>query len=276
MLASPFTFFRGAAAIMAADLAPTPRTDIHAQLCGDAHLANFGAFGSPERKLLFDINDFDETLPGPWEWDVKRLAASVEVAGRDLGFSSADRRAAVLACVEAYRTQMRASAEMQTLDAWYDHLDIDKLMDWVQDEVAAKRLGKKEASEAAADVAKARTRDHQRVLEKRTAEIDGKLRIVAAPPLIVPLEDFDGANEWNEETMREVVAAYRSSLADHHHPIEEFEYVHAARKVVGIGSVGNRRPGGAARRPRRPRRSLSAGEGGPAVGARALHRRQRA
>jgi uncharacterized protein (DUF2252 family) len=238
MLASPFAFFRGAAAIMAADLAATTRTEIHVQLCGDAHLANFGTFGSPERKLLFDINDFDETLPGPWEWDVKRLAASFEVAGRELGFSPADRRGAVLACVEAYRTQMRTSAALRTLDAWYDHLDVDALMDWVQAEAAAKRLGKREASEAAQDVARARRRDHQRVLEKRTAEVDGRLRIVAAPPLIVPLEELDESGRWDEETMRQVIVAYRDSLADHHHPIEEFEYVHAARKVVGVGSVG--------------------------------------
>jgi uncharacterized protein (DUF2252 family) len=238
MLASPFAFFRGAAAVMAADLATTPRSGIHVQLCGDAHLANFGAFGSPERKLLFDINDFDETLPGPWEWDVKRLAASVEVAGRELGFARADRRAAVLACVEAYRVQMRASAEMRTLDAWYDHLDIDRLMEWVQAEVSARRLGRKEAREAAEDVARARRRDHQRVLEKRTTELDGKLRIVAAPPLIVPLEELGESEGWSEELMRQVIAAYRESLVDHHHPIEEFEYVHAARKVVGIGSVG--------------------------------------
>jgi uncharacterized protein (DUF2252 family) len=238
MLASPFTFFRGGAGIMAADLAATPRTDIHVQLCGDAHLANFGTFGSPERKLLFDINDFDETLPGPWEWDVKRLAASFEVAGRDLGFAPADRQAAVLACVEAYRIQMRESAAMNTLDAWHDHLDVDALMEWVQAEVAAKRLGKREASEAAEDVAKARRRDHQRVLDRRTAEVDGQLRIVAAPPLIVPLEELDDAGRWSEEAIRQVIAAYRESLADHHHPIEEFEYVHAARKVVGIGSVG--------------------------------------
>ncbi len=238
MLASPFSFYRGAAAVMAADLAPTARTGIHVQLCGDAHLANFGAFGSPERKLLFDINDFDETLPGPWEWDVKRLAASLEVAGRELGFASADRRAAVLACVEAYRTQMRASAEMSTLDAWYDHLDVDRLMEWVQTEVSEGRLGKKEAREAAEDVAKARRRDHQRVLDKRTTEVDGNLRIEAAPPLIVPLEDLDESDGWNEETMRQVFASYRETLARHHHPIEEFEYVHAARKVVGVGSVG--------------------------------------
>jgi uncharacterized protein (DUF2252 family) len=238
MLASPFAFFRGAAAVMAADLSATPSSGIHVQLCGDAHLANFGVFGSPERKLLFDINDFDETLPGPWEWDVKRLAASVEVAGRELGFARGERRAAVLACVEAYRLQMRASAAMRTLDAWYDHLDVDRLMEWVGAEVSAKRLGRKEAREAAEDVARARRRDHQRVLEKQTSEIDGELRIVADPPLIVPLEQLGASDGWNEELMRQVIAAYRHSLVHHHHPIEEFEYVHAARKVVGVGSVG--------------------------------------
>jgi uncharacterized protein (DUF2252 family) len=238
MLASPFTFFRGAALLMAADLAATPRSGIHVQLCGDAHLANFGAFGSPERKLLFDINDFDETLPGPWEWDVKRLAASLEVAGRDLGFRAADRRASVLGCVEAYRTQMRASAGLSTLDAWYDHLDVDRLMDWVRAELAAKRVGKREAREAAQDVARARKRDHLRLLEKRTSNVGGMPRIVAEPPLIVPIEDIVDPGEPIEELMRELIAVYRESLADHHHPIEEFEYVHAARKVVGIGSVG--------------------------------------
>jgi uncharacterized protein (DUF2252 family) len=238
MLPSPFTFFRGAALIMASDLAATPRSGIHVQLCGDAHLANFGAFGSPERKLLFDINDFDETLPGPWEWDVKRLAASIEVAGRDLGFAASDRRATVLACVEAYRAQMRVSARMSTLDAWYDHLDVDRLMDWVHAAVAAKRLSKKEAKEAAQDVAKARERDHLRVLDRRTSDVDGAPRIVADPPLIVPIEDLVDPGEPVEKLMREVIAAYRETLAGHHHPIEEFEYVHAARKVVGIGSVG--------------------------------------
>jgi uncharacterized protein (DUF2252 family) len=238
MIASPFTFFRGAALIMAADLAASPRSHIHVQLCGDAHLANFGTFGSPERKLLFDINDFDETLPGPWEWDVKRLAASIEVAGRDLGFGAADRRASVLACLEAYRLQMRASAGLSTLDAWYDHLDVDQLMTWVRAEVAAKRLGKQEAKEAAQDVARARKRDHSRVLEKRTSDVGGTPRIVADPPLIVPIEDLVAPGESIEQLVQALIAAYRDTLADHHHPIEEFEYVHAARKVVGIGSVG--------------------------------------
>jgi uncharacterized protein (DUF2252 family) len=241
MLVSPFTFFRGGALILAADLVGSPRSEINVQLCGDAHLSNFGVFGSPERKLLFDINDFDETLPGPWEWDVKRLAASVEVAGRELGFSADDRRAAVTAGVGAYRAQMRAAAEMSTLDAWYAHMDVAQVMDWVSGEVTAKRLGKKEAREAAQDVAKARTRDHVRVLEKRTSEIGGELRIVADPPLIVPIEDLaepGTPREAIDQSMRNLIQSYRRTLARHHHPIEEFDYVHAARKVVGVGSVG--------------------------------------
>ena len=241
MLVSPFTFFRGGALIMAADLATTPRSHINVQLCGDAHLSNFGVFGTPERKLLFDINDFDETLPGPWEWDVKRLAASMEVAGRDLGFSRTDRREIVTACVAEYRGQMRAAAEMSTLDAWYDHLDTDRIMAWISGEVTAKRLGKREAREAAADIEKARERDHLRVFRKRAGEVDGELRIVADPPLIVPIEDLAGLGTDPEEidrSMRKLIASYRRTVGRHHHPVEEFEYVHAARKVVGVGSVG--------------------------------------
>ncbi len=241
MLESPFTFFRGAALIMAADLAATPRSGVNVQLCGDAHLSNFGVFGSPERKMLFDINDFDETLPGPWEWDVKRLAASLEVAGRDLGFAPDDRREVVKACVAEYRGQMRTAAELGTLDAWYDHLDVDQIMDWMQGEVRAKRLGKQEAKEAAEDVERARARDHLRVLKKRAGEIDGELRIVADPPLIVPIEDLavpGTTREQIDRSMRKLIQSYRRTLARHHHPIEEFEYVHAARKVVGVGSVG--------------------------------------
>ena len=243
MLDSPFTFYRGAALIMAADLAASPRSGINVQLCGDAHLSNFGVFGSPERKLMFDINDFDETLPGPWEWDVRRLAASMEVAGRDLGFAPADRRDIVTACVAEYRGQMRAAAEMSTLDAWYDHLDADQLMDGIRAEVRAKRLGKKEAKEAAEDLEKARERDHQRVFRKRTGDVDGELRIVADPPLIVPIEDLAGPGTGREEidrSMRKLIASYRRTVGRYHHPVEEFEYVDAARKVVGVGSVGTR------------------------------------
>jgi uncharacterized protein (DUF2252 family) len=244
MLDSPFAFFRGAALIMGADLAATPRSHINVQLCGDAHLSNFGVFGSPERKLMFDINDFDETLPGPWEWDVKRLAASLEVAGRDLGFAPGDRRDVVTACVAEYRGQVRAAAEMTTLDAWYDHLDADQLMEGIRAEVRAKRLGKKEAREAAEDLERARQRDHKRVFRKRTTgELEGELRIVADPPLIVPIEDLAGPDTTPDEidrSMRKLIATYRRSLSRYHHPVEEFEYVHAARKVVGVGSVGTR------------------------------------
>jgi uncharacterized protein (DUF2252 family) len=244
MLDSPFAFFRGAALIMAADLAPTPRSGVNVQLCGDAHLSNFGVFGSPERQLMFDINDFDETLPGPWEWDVKRLAASVEVLGRDLAFSRADRREIIETGVREYRNTMRKAAGMQTLAAWYDHLDTEQILGWVREEVSEKRLAKEELKRAENHVAKARTRDSMRVFAKRADEIDGQLRIIADPPLIVPIDDLlppgtdrDEAEEW----VRSLVTAYRGSLADyHHHPIEEFEYLHTARKVVGVGSVGTR------------------------------------
>ena len=243
MLASPFAFFRGGALIMAADLATTPRTGINVQLCGDAHLSNFGVFASPERQMLFDINDFDETLPGPWEWDVKRLAASFEVLGRERGFDSADRRAIVIACVSEYRLVMRRTAGMRTLDAWYDHVDADQVLDFIRGEVSEKRLGKEEAEQAEKDIAKARTRDHARLLAKRTDEIDGELRIVADPPLIVPLADLMPDAEGREELvayMRSLVAEYRRSFRVVHHPFEEFKWVDTAHKVVGVGSVGTR------------------------------------
>ena len=243
MLVSPFTFYRGAALVMAADLASTPQSGINVQLCGDAHLSNFGLFGSPERQVLFDINDFDETLPGPWEWDVKRLAASIEVLGRERGFSPDDRRAILRAAVREYRLVMRHAANLGTLEAWYDHMDVEQVMSWVRAEVAANRLGKKEARQAEKDVAKARTRDSMRVFAKRTDEIDGKIRIVADPPLIMPLDDLilrEGLSDDSERMMRSLIQKYRRSLADHHHPMEEFEYVHTARKVVGVGSVGTR------------------------------------
>ena len=193
--------------------------------------------------MLFDINDFDETLPGPWEWDVKRLAASFEVLGRERGFDPADRRAIVVACVGEYRMVMRQTAGMRTLDAWYDHVDVDQVMDFVRAEVSEGRLGKDELERAKKDVAKARTRDHAQVLAKRTDEIDGELRIVADPPLIVPLADLMPEAAGREELvayMRSLVAEYRRSFRVVHHPFEEFEWVDTAHKVVGVGSVGTR------------------------------------
>ncbi|MGH3396882.1 MAG: DUF2252 domain-containing protein [Streptosporangiaceae bacterium] len=243
MLVSPGTFYRGAALIMASDLAASPRSGVSVQLCGDAHLSNFGVFGSPERQLVFDINDFDETLPGPWEWDVKRLAASFEIAGRDLGFAPADRRAVVMAGVREYRERMREAAGMRTLDAWYAHMSVDQITSWISAEVRDKRLGKKEAKEAAQDIAKARTRDSVRVFAKRAGEIGGELRIVRDPPLIMPIEDLilsQAAREQAESSVRKLMQSYRRTLAHEHHPIEEFHYVHMARKVVGVGSVGTR------------------------------------
>ena len=243
MLASPFTFFRGGALIMASDLAGTPDSAINVQLCGDAHLSNFGVFASPERQMMFDINDFDETLPGPWEWDVYRLAASFEVAGRELGVDAGDRRGVVMTAVREYRTTMRDAATMRTLDSWYAHMEAGQILEWVEEEVREERLGKQEAKEAVKDLAKARTRDSTRVFTRLTDEVDGQLRIVADPPLIVPIEDLVDPNSTlgeTEESMRTLIASYRRTLAHGHHPLEEFDYVHAARKVVGVGSVGTR------------------------------------
>jgi uncharacterized protein (DUF2252 family) len=243
MLISPFTFYRGAALIMASDLAATPTAGITVQLCGDAHLSNFGLFGSPERRLLFDINDFDETLPGPWEWDVKRLATSFEVMGRDRGFSPADRSAIVMAGVYEYRLRIRQAARMRTLNAWYEHLEAGVLLKMVRCEVRVKRVGKGEGQAARDMVAKARTRDSTRVLAKRADNVEGELRIVAEPPLIVPIEDLARpGTEWEDPAplIKKLLSAYGRTLGRQHHPLEEFRYVHAALKVVGVGSVGTR------------------------------------
>src|SRR5580704_12292593 len=225
MLVSPFTFYRGAALIMAADL------------------SNFGLFGSPERRMLFDINDFDETLPGPWEWDVKRLAASFEVMGRDRGFDPADRRAVVMAGVREYRDRMRRAAGMSTLDAWYDHFEAGMLLKMVRKQVRVKRVGQDEGRELQEMVAKARTRDSIRVLAKRADEVDGELRIVADPPVIIPIEDLiQPGSEWENPAplIKKLLSSYRRTLGRHQHPLEEYRYVHAAYKMVGVGSVGTR------------------------------------
>jgi uncharacterized protein (DUF2252 family) len=243
MLVSPFTFYRGAALIMAADLAATPQSGVTVQLCGDAHLSNFGLFGSPERRMLFDINDFDETLPGPWEWDVKRLAASFEVMGRDRGFSRADRRDVVMAGVKEYRVRMQEAAGMRSLEAWYEHLEAGMLLKLVRKEVRVTRVSKKEARATEEMVAKARTRDSTRVFAKRADEVGGELRIVADPPLIIPIEDIiQPGSEWEDPvpTIKKLLGTYRRTLGRQHHPLEEYRYAHAALKVVGVGSVGTR------------------------------------
>jgi uncharacterized protein (DUF2252 family) len=243
MLVSPFTFYRGAALIMAADLAATPRSGVTVQLCGDAHLSNFGLFGTPERQMLFDINDFDETLPGPWEWDVKRMAASFEVMGRDRGFSPADRRDVVMAGVREYRGRIRQAAGMGTLGAWYEQLEAGMLLKLVNDEVRLRRVSKSEARAAERRVKQAYHRDNAQVFARRAGETGGEPRIVAEPPLIVPVEDlFQPGSEWEnaDQVIKKLLASYRRTLGREHHPLEEFRYVHAARKVVGVGSVGTR------------------------------------
>jgi uncharacterized protein (DUF2252 family) len=238
MLVSPFTFYRGAAYLMAADLARSPRTNVNAQLCGDAHLSNFGAFAAPDRQLVFDINDFDETLPGPFEWDLKRLVASFAVAGRDLEFPVKQRRQVNLAVTRAYREAMRALASMKTLDLWYSRVDVDALIAQFRSAASAKRRKLMEKN-----LAKTRAKDSLRAFSKLTATVGGEPRIVSDPPLIVPIEDLAGSNDREaiEAFARDVTRGYRRTLqGDRRHLLERFRYVHGARKVVGVGSVGTR------------------------------------
>jgi uncharacterized protein (DUF2252 family) len=243
MMVSPFTFYRGAALIMAADLAGTADSGITVQLCGDAHLSNFGVFGTPERELIVDINDFDETLPGPWEWDVKRLAASFEVAGRYRGWTEAERREITVESVRGYRERMRRAAESRVLDAWYDRINADQISAWVREAHRDARVDKEQVKRTEAVLAKARTRDSLRAFSKLVRVVDGQLRITADPPLIVPVEDlqpFGHDPKADERAMRELLRSYRTTLLRARHPLQEFSYVHMARKVVGVGSVGTR------------------------------------
>jgi uncharacterized protein (DUF2252 family) len=238
MLASPFSFYRGAASIMAHDLAPTPRAGIHVQLCGDAHLANFGGFASPERTLVFDLNDFDETLPGPFEWDVKRMAASFEIAGRYRGFDASQRREAVLTVVRGYREAMRNFAAMPNLDVWYSRLDAESLQADLR-----KNNDEKQAQAVERAAAKARTKDSMKAFSRLTHEVDGEPRIVSDPPLIVPLAELAVGRDAAEleHDIRELIRAYRRTLqGDRRELLERFRYVDLARKVVGVGSVGTR------------------------------------
>ncbi|MDI1437293.1 DUF2252 domain-containing protein [Polyangium sorediatum] len=238
MLVSPFTFYRGAAYVMASDLATTLRSGLTVQLCGDAHLSNFGVFGSPERRMMFDINDFDETLPGPWDWDVKRLAASIELCGRDHGFSKSARADIVQTAVREYREAMRSFAKLGHLDLWYTSLDIERVFEQFGARVGAKRLKVTEHN-----VAKARTKDSLQAYEKLTHEVDGRRRILSDPPLIIPMDEFmkGVAREQLEEQVRALLHGYRATLqADRRHLLEGYDFVDMAHKVVGVGSVGTR------------------------------------
>ncbi|WP_433475120.1 DUF2252 domain-containing protein [Spirillospora sp. CA-142024] len=239
MLESPFRFYRGAAAIMAADLGPAPHTGITTQLCGDAHLLNFRLLASPERHLLFDINDFDETLPGPFEWDVKRLATSFVIAARANAFTAGERRAIVRTCVQAYRTRMHDLAAMRTLDVWYAQDDADQLQAILQE-----RLDKNARRRASRAKAKARSRDNIQAFDKLTRPADGRRRrINPDPPLITPIADLlpDEERSELERTLRGLLQSYRRSLSpERRHLLSRFHPVDMARKVVGVGSVGTR------------------------------------
>jgi uncharacterized protein (DUF2252 family) len=238
MLTSAFAFFRGAAAVMAADLAGTPRSGLWVQACGDAHLSNFGLYRSPERRLVFDINDFDETLPGPWEWDVKRLTASLAIAGRDNGFDAAQRARVVLDTVRAYRESMNQFATMRNLDVWYARLDADDILRQFGAGVPAARI---KASQKVLD--KALGSDSLQAYAKLTTVVDGRARFISDPPLVVPIEELvsDEQRARLEETIRGALRAYRRTLpTDRRHLLETFEFMQVARKVVGVGSVGTR------------------------------------
>jgi len=238
MLVSPFTFYRGGAAIMAHDLSATPRAGLQVQLCGDAHLANVGGYASPERRLVFDLNDFDETLPGPFEWDVKRLAASFEIAGRDRQFTRAQIDTAVLAVVRHYREWMRRLATMQNLDVWYAHLDVVTI-----EKNLRERHATKQADLLQQAAAKAQTKDSMKAFSKLTHMVDGQPRIVSDPPLIVPIEELADPDNVAAvlDQLHTLFRNYRRTLqADRRHLLEQYSWGDLGRKVVGVGSVGTR------------------------------------
>ncbi len=238
MLASPLTFFRGAAAVMAMDLAETSVSGFRVQACGDAHLSNLGIFAAPDRRLVFDVNDFDETLPAPWEWDVKRLAASFEIAGRDRGFTPKQTRGAVLAAVREYREAMLGFAAMFNLDVWYARLDVEVLLADL-----AKVADRKQIKAVEKDVAKAYKRNHLKAFGRLVHEVDGEPRIISDPPLLVPIRELiaDAPRHELEGRIQEMLGRYRESLqGDRRHLFDSYRYVDMARKVVGVGSVGTR------------------------------------
>jgi uncharacterized protein (DUF2252 family) len=238
MLVSPFTFFRGAAYILAADLAPLPRTGLQSQLCGDAHLSNFGIFAAPDRRLVFAVNDFDEALPGPFEWDLKRLTASFAVAGRERGFDRRTRRHINLAAPASYRGAMRRLATMRVLDRWYTRFDVEEILAMCREQAATRSMRLFEKN-----IAKARACDNLRAFAKLTHEVDGTPRIISDPPLIVPIEELAGESGSHaiERFTRGLIRHYPRTLSgDRRRLLRRFRYAHAARKVVGVGSVGTR------------------------------------
>ncbi|MFL5863570.1 MAG: DUF2252 domain-containing protein [Solirubrobacteraceae bacterium] len=238
MLVSPFTFYRGAAMIMAHDLAASPRSGLTVQCCGDAHLSNFGVFASPERRLVFDVNDFDETLPGPWEWDVKRLAASMLIASRDNGFREQEQERIVLDTVGQYRTAMAAFAGMNNLEVWYSHLDIESVLQKFASQANPKMVKRTEKQ-----LAKARTKDSVTAFSKLTEVVDGEPRIVDQSPLIVPARKLASGEEYDRllGMLQEVLRGYRETLEfDRRVLLEQFKLTDIAHKVVGVGSVGTR------------------------------------
>ena len=238
MLVSAFTFYRGAAAIMAADLGPTPTSGLPVQACGDAHLSNFGAYAAADRNLVLDINDFDETLPGPWEWDLKRLAASFEIAGRDRGFGDAQRGEIVLTAARTYREHMRELAELSNLEVWYKRLEASQVR-----EAFAPVASKKERKAFDRNVAKTQRKDRLRAFSKLTTRVDGELQFVSDPPVLVRFDDiFSGKQLKTAQTrLHEVLEAYRETLdGEYRHLFDQYHFVDAAHKVVGVGSVGTR------------------------------------
>ena len=239
MLVSPFTFYRGAAMIMASDLSATPRSGLTVQCCGDAHLSNFGVFASPERRLMFDLNDFDETLPGPWEWDVKRLAVSMLIAAQDNGYKVRQQEQIVLDTVAAYRNAMNEFAGQGNLDVWYARLEIEKVLQEYGSQLQPKAMKRTEKN-----IAKAQTKDSMAAFSKLAKVVNGKAQIVAEPPLIVRLEELVDGQEGAEEIfdgLHELLRTFRASLEfDRRVLLEEFQLADFARKVVGVGSVGTR------------------------------------
>src|SRR3954454_20207754 len=238
LVTSPFTFYRGAAYVMASDLADSPQSGVRVQLCGDAHLSNFGGFASPDRDLVFDLNDFDETVPGPWEWDVKRLAASIEVAGRERNFGRKQRARIVRRAVAEYREAMRRFARMNAMDVWYARMDGSGLRAAFGSQLAPEQVRRFEKS-----VAKAKGKDSTRAFNKLAHSVNGGVRILSDPPLIMPVEELLPDAEANkfDAAMQGLIASYAKTLSgDRRRLLGSFRYAHSARKVVGVGSVGTR------------------------------------